>query len=177
MVYGFLSYYNGELRIPNRELMEKYEMVLNRESMGEVKQIVDQSKEMLEATLSDDEKRVAQMLEEVHNREIPFLQYNVENSLSCVITLCYLAARDEYLMEREAKSGKGYCDYLFLPKRPGRPAIILELKVDRSCKETIDQIKDKRYIEKVPAGHEIFLVGINYSKKTKEHTCKIEVRK
>lgn len=177
VVYGFLSYYDGELRIPNRELMEKYEIVLSRESMGEVKQIVDRSKEMLKATLSGDEKRVAQMLAEVNDREIPFLQYNDENSLSCVITLCYLAARDEYLVEREAKSGKGFCDYLFLPKRSGRPAMILELKVDRSCEEAIDQIKEKGYMEKVPAGHEVLLVGINYSKKTKEHTCKIEACK
>jgi hypothetical protein len=84
--------------------------------MGEVKAVVDASKETLEATLAGDDERVAAILEETHDREIPFLDYNDENSLSCVITLCYLAARDRYIVEREAKSGKGYCDYLFLPK-------------------------------------------------------------
>ena len=59
VVYGFLSYYDGELRIPNFELMEKYEAVLSRKSMGEVKQIVDQSKEMLKATLEQDAEKVA----------------------------------------------------------------------------------------------------------------------
>lgn len=106
VVYGFLSYYDGCLRIPNHELMEKYEMVLSRNSMGEIKHIVDCSREMLEATLACDEAKVAEILENVHDRGIPFLQYNNENALSCVITLCYLAARDEYQIEREAKSGK-----------------------------------------------------------------------
>ncbi|KLU72788.1 MAG: hypothetical protein RHS_1485 [Robinsoniella sp. RHS] len=52
VVYGFLSYHDGYLCIPNYELMEKYQDVLTRKSMGEVKKIVDRSKEMLEATLA-----------------------------------------------------------------------------------------------------------------------------
>ncbi len=46
VVYGFLLYHDGFLSIPNHELMEKYQGVLARESMGAVKQIVDSSKEM-----------------------------------------------------------------------------------------------------------------------------------
>ena len=69
--------------------------------MMEVKEIVDQSKAMLEATLAGDAEKVAQILEAVHDREIPFLQYNDENALSCVITLCYLYARKDYWIERE----------------------------------------------------------------------------
>ena len=33
-VYGFLSYYKGYLNIPNQELMEKFQRVLERDSMG-----------------------------------------------------------------------------------------------------------------------------------------------
>lgn len=117
VVFGFLTYYDGYLRIPNHELMEKYQRVLARDSMGAVKEIVDSSRQMLEATLATDADRVAMMLEQVHDREIPFLQYSDENALSCVITLCYLYARKDFNVEREAKSGKGYCDYLFLPKK------------------------------------------------------------
>ena len=57
MVSGFLDYYDGYLRIPNWELMEKYQKVLSRDSMGEVKEIVDQSKAMLEATLAQIRKK------------------------------------------------------------------------------------------------------------------------
>ncbi len=173
VVYGFLAYYDGMLSIPNSELMEKYQKVLARDSMKEVKEIVDQSKEMLAATLKGDEPKVAEILEKVHDREIPFLQYNDENALSCVITLCYLYARKDYWVEREQKSGKGYCDYLFFPKKSGKPAIILELKVGKSCEEAIAQIKEKNYMQRVDNCREILLVGINYDKE-KHHSCKIE---
>lgn len=174
VVYGFLSYHDGELQIPNHELMEKYESVLSRESMGEVKAIVDRSQEMLKATLEGDEERVAAILEEAHNRELPFLQYNNENALSCVITLCYLSARDTYYVEREAKSGKGYCDYVFTPRKAGKPAIILELKAGGSAEEAIRQIQERNYMEKVKECQEILLVGINYDRNSKQHTCRIE---
>lgn len=81
--------------------------------------------------------------EEVHDREIPFLKYSDENSLSCVITLCYLYARKDYIIERELKCGKGYCDYIFFPKKKGKPAIILELKVGSSSEQAIAQMKEK----------------------------------
>lgn len=175
VVYGFLSYYDGTIRIPNRELMEKFEQVLANDSMGEVKVIVEQSKEMLSATLDGNEAKVAAILESVHDREIPFLSYGDENSLSCVITLCYLAARDYYNVEREAKSGKGYCDYLFLPKKKGIPAIVLELKTGSSCDEAISQIKERDYLRKVKEQgiRDVLLVGINYDKK-KHHQCRVE---
>lgn len=175
VVYGFLSYHDQILRIPNHELMQKFQTVLNRKSLGAVKEIVDRSEEMLEATLRQDCEKVASILEYVHDKEIPFLQYNDENSLSCVITLCYLYARNFYRIEREEKSGKGYCDYLFYPLKNSRPAIVLELKYGKKCQEALDQIKRKNYIDKVHDCREILLVGINYSPSIdKHHECIIE---
>ena len=174
VVYGFLSYHDGMLRIPNHELMEKFQRVLSRKSMGSVREIVLRSREMLDATREENGEKVAQILEDVHDREIPFLQYNDENALSCVITLCYLAARDDYEVIREAKSGKGYCDYLFRPLRPSHPAIILELKVDGSCEQALAQIREKNYMQEVEDCKEILLVGINYDSRSKHHECQIE---
>jgi hypothetical protein len=173
VVYGFLSYHDGYLRIPNYELMEKFQDVLSRDSFGEVKQVVKQSKSIVEATISMEEDVVAKFVDEVHDREIPFLKYSDENSLSCVITLCYLYARKDYYIEREYATGKGYCDYIFIPKKKDRPAIILELKYGHSPEEAIMQIKDRNYISKVKQYKEILLVGINYDD-NKGHTCKIE---
>ena len=129
---------------------------------------------MLDATISMNERKVAGYLEQIHDREIPFLEYNDENSMSCVITLCYLYARKDYKIEREARSGKGYCDYIFIPKTRSLPAIILELKYGTSSEDAIKQIREKNYIQRVNSCNEILLVGINYDKKTKRHTCRIE---
>ena len=157
--------------------MEKFQNVLKRKSMGTVAEIVNNSKNVLDATIALDAQKVAQYIEEVDNREIPFLQYNDENSLSCVITLCYLHARNYYDITREDKSGKGYVDYLFIPKKKGYPAIVLELKFDKSAQEAINQIKKKNYVDRVKDYEEILYVGINYSTNTKDnkhHHCIIE---
>lgn len=173
VIYGFLSYHDRMLQIPNYELMEKFQSVLSRESFGSVKEIIDDSKKLLEATLSFQEQTVAEILESIHDKEIPILKYNDENSLSCVITLSYLYARNHYWIEREMHTGKGYCDFIFFPKKHGMPGIIIELKMGHSCKEAIRQIKNKNYMQKLSSCKKILLVGINYNKK-KHHECKIE---
>lgn len=174
VVYGFLSYHDGKLMIPNHELMMKFEDVLEKENMGEVAVIVKNSENMLKATIRKDAKTVAQYLREIHAREVPLLKYNDENSLSCVITLCYLKARDYYHIVREERSGEGYVDFIFHPVVDGYPAIILELKFGYSAKEAIYQIKMKNHIDNVRKENEILLAGINYEKDTKKHTCIIE---
>ncbi len=55
------------------------------------------------------------------------------------------------------------------------PALIVELKWDKSSQGAIGQIRDRNY----PAvlqdyGGEIVMAGINYNPKTKAHSCEIE---
>ena len=112
----------------------------------------------------------------IHNSELPILKYNDENSLSCVVTLAYLAARNKYRVEREEKSGKGYVDFIFYPKRKTHPGIIIELKADATPETAIAQIKEKEYSEKLRKVNvkKILAVGINYDTREKEHQCIIE---
>ena len=67
---------------------------------------------------------------------------------------------------------------MYIPKpiyREDYPALVVELKWNKSAATALQQIKEKRYTESLRdyAG-DILLVGINYDKKTKEHTCSIE---
>ncbi|QSI24284.1 hypothetical protein GKZ87_01575 [Erysipelotrichaceae bacterium 66202529] len=100
---------------------------------------------------------------------MPLLQYNNEDSLSCVVTLVYLNARDTYRIEREEKTGKGYADFIFHPQREGDPAIILELKKDSSPQAALKQIHEKNYLQKVKDCEQILLAGITYDSRTKKH--------
>lgn len=94
-----------------------------------------------------------------------------------------MAARDKYRVEREDKSGRGFVDFIFYPIKSGDDCIILELKVDHSPAEAIDQIKEKGYMmrfqgrlaEKTIYTGRLLLVGIGYDKKTKQHACQVEV--
>ena len=53
--------------------------------------------------------------------------------------------------------------------------MIIELKWDKSAKGAISQIKEKRYVEALKDYQgKLLLVGINYDKATKKHTCMIE---
>ena len=148
IVYGFLSYYDGTIRIPNKELMKEFEKALKDKSFGEVMTMVKNSEKMLKATLNKDTKTMEKIINDIHNSEIPILQYNDENSLSCVITLAYLYARNKYRIEREEKTGKGYADFMFHPRRKNDTAFILELKKDSSPEVAMKQIIEKEYSQK-----------------------------
>lgn len=56
-----------------------------------------------------------------------------------------------------------------------KPAVIMELKWDKSAKGAISQIKEKQYVDALKEYQgNLLLVGINYEKDTKTHTCVIE---
>lgn len=177
IVLGFLSYYDGYIKIPNKELMKEFEKALKDESFGYVSEIIESSKRMLKATVNGDTKVVEDILHDIHNSEIPVLQYNDENSLSCVLTLAYLSARDRYRVEREEKTGKGYADFTFHPRRKTDLPFIVELKKDEKPDVAINQILEKEYVEKFRREYKdkkVLAVAICYDSKKKEHTCKIQ---
>ncbi len=175
IILGFLSYHDGYLKIPNKELMKEFEKALKDESFGYVSEIIDNSKKMLKATILGDTETIIKILHDIHNSEIPILQYNDENSLSCVITLAYLSARDTYRIEREEKSGKGYADFTFHPRRKADEAFIVELKKDESVDVALEQIKNKEYAVKFKKEYnKVLAVAISYDSKNKSHSCKIE---
>ena len=127
---------------------------------------------------------MAEILEFAHDTEVPLLNYNNETDLTAVVNLVYLAARDFYRIEREEKAGIGYVDFIFYPEKDlGLDAIILELKVNHTPEEAVQQIKDKKYALRFSPGigeerkytGRILAVGIAYDKRTKKHVCKVEV--
>ena len=184
VVYGFLTYRNGAVSIPNKELMDKFSDLVQKESsLGYVYQIAKSSERMLKATLDGDTTTIVNLLEFAHNTEVPLLSYNNETELTAIVNLVYLSARDLYRIEREDKAGIGYVDFIFYPENKAADCIILELKVDHTPEEAIQQIKDRKYALRFATGlggktrytGRILAVGIAYDKEMKKHSCKIEV--
>lgn len=174
-VYGFLSYHEGELSIPNKELRMKFEDALEDNSMNEISKLVLQSNEMLKATLKKDTETMEKLLQEAHDINIPVIKYNDENSLACVITLVYLNARTKYKIVCEMPAGIGFADFIFYPNEKSKPAFIIELKKDVSPDEALKQIREKRYALALKdyTGQKL-AVGISYDTKQKQHHVKIE---
>lgn len=187
VVYGLLTYENGQVFIPNKELMDKFnELLLTKASLGYVHQLALKSEQMLQATLHGDTETMSSILAFAHHTETPLLVYNNETELSAIVNLVYLAARDRYYVQREDKAGLGYVDFIFYPYNQHDDCLILELKVDHTPEEAIAQIKEKQYALKFAGtlgdAHKrydgrILAVGIGYNKKDKQHRCKVEVLK
>ena len=79
--------------------------------------------------------------------------------------------------EYPVREGKGFADVCFIPREIhlDKPAVLIELKWDKSAAGAISQIKGKEYCESLEEYQgNLLLVGINYNKKTKEHVCRIE---
>jgi hypothetical protein len=185
IVYGFLSYDHGYVSIPNKELMDKFrDMLMKENTLGYIHQLAKVSQKMLYATLHGDTETMVQILEYAHNTESPLLSYNNESDLTTLVNLVYLQARDTYRMEREDKAGTGYVDFIFYPEVDQHAdGIILELKVNHTAEEALEQIKKRKYALKFEGRlgetskytGRILGVGIAYHKDTKVHECKVEV--
>ncbi len=184
VVYGLLTYESGLVSIPNKELMDSFAFMMKKEkSLGYLYHLANISKKMLSATLTGKTKEMSEILKFAHDTESPIFSYNSEIELSAVVNLVYLSARDCYRVEREDKAGEGYVDFIFYPERKNADAIILELKIDSTPDDAIQQIKEKNYAlrfkgklgEPPKYTGRILAVGISYYRKTKEHFCKIEV--
>lgn len=175
---GYLAFdaSENEVFIPNQEVADEFKNAVEDGGWEEIAAAIEESERLLDVTISGDCKAVAELIDEAHMASTSVLAYNDENALSCVITIAYYSARKDYVLTREMPAGKGFADMVFLPrKHTNKPALIVELKWDQSAAGAIQQIKERRY-DGVLDQYEgkLLLVGINYDKKTKKHTCNIE---
>ena len=177
---GYLAY-DGETHlafIPNDELQQEFRnAVIKQSKWEEFARFYSRSEKLLEATLAGEEDTVAKYIEEIHEKHTSILQYNDENSLSCVIAIAFLSSMNYYFTpRREIPAGKGYADLIYVPRYQGSyPALIVELKWNQSVETAIDQIKRKNYVQALDGWEgSILLVGVNYDPRSKKHACKIE---
>ena len=177
---GYLGY-DAETEkafIPNREILREFENAMSVSGWPEVMRVLKASEELLADTIAGREERVAEGLDRAHTEVASILTYNDENSLGCAIGLAYYSARKDYRIIREFPAGKGFADMVFLPlPHTDKPALVVELKYDKTAETAIQQIKDRHYTQALD-GYigEIVLVGINYDKgnRDKPHSCIIE---
>ena len=111
-----------------------------------------------------------------------------------MLSIAYYYAANDYIIHRELATGKGFADLVLIPrKNVNSPAIIIELKYDKTVDTAIDQIKRKQYPAKVAQymnisttgdaatnsqfstpNSQLLLVGITYDRVNKQHACRVE---
>ena len=175
---GYLAY-DGDKRqcfIPNKEVSDEFLNAVEDTSWTQIAEVLTASENLLAATILGNERAVERAINLAHDEHTSILAYNDENSLACVLSIAYIWAKNEYIIHREYATGKGYADLVMIPRRNvSKPALVIELKFNHSADTAIDQIKQKNYPSKIADyTGDILLVGINYDKETKQHSCKIE---
>ena len=175
---GYLAYDGdtNECYIPNKEVADEFLNAVEDTSWTRLVDAITASQNLLNATIAGNETAVAQAIDLAHDENTSILSYNDENSLACVLTVAYIWARNEYVIHREYATGKGFADLVMIPRRSvNKPALVIELKFNHAAETAIDQIKCKEYPAKIAEySGDILLVGINYDREQKRHTCKIE---
>ena len=166
------------VHIPNEEIKLEFKTcVKNNNRYAGVYDLIKNTDVLLNEIWSLNSEAVAKIFDEAHQDHTSILTYNNENSLANVIAISlFLSTTNTYNVVRKLPTGKVYADLVYLPK-PGvnKPALLIELKFDKSALTAVTQIKEKNYLQffKDYKG-EVLLVGINYSKDTKTHQCIIE---
>ena len=125
-------------------------------------------------------EEVAAGIEKIHDEYASAIQYNNENALSSVLSIAFLSSMQYYFKPiRELPTGRGFADFVYIPKPEyvmDYPALVVELKWNKTVDTALKQIKEKKYPESLMQySGNILLVGINYDKKTKVHQCAIEM--
>lgn len=175
---GYLSYdrRTQECYIPNYEVVGEMKNAVEDTGWTNVIRALKQSEAMLRATLEGDEEAVAKGIDAAHDENTSILSYNNENSLACVLSIAYYYAKNDYIVHRELASGKGFADLVMIPrKNVASPALVVELKFNQNADAAIEQIKRKQYPTKLEQYEgNLLLVGVNYDRNTKTHSCRIE---
>ncbi len=175
---GYLAYDDNteKATIPNLEVAGAFGDAVGGTDWAYVAEAIKDSDNLLDATIQGKAEKVADALEKAHEGACSVLEYNNEASLSAAIVLAYYTARRQYEIVHELPTGKGFADLAFLPrKNSDYPAMVVELKYNQDADTAIRQIKEKRYDGKLKDYFgNLLMVGINYDKETKKHTCVIE---
>ena len=175
---GYLAYDDNteKATIPNLEVAGAFGDAVGETDWSYVATAIKDSNDLLDATIAGKADKVADALEKAHEGVCSALEYNNEASLSAAIVLAYYTARRHYEIVHELPTGKGFADLAFLPRKySDYPAMVVELKYNQDADTAIRQIKEKRYDGRLKEYFgNLIMVGINYDKETKKHTCVIE---
>ncbi|OUM58849.1 hypothetical protein PIROE2DRAFT_64142 [Piromyces sp. E2] len=114
VTFGFLTYYDGKISIPNKELKEKFIKALSKNSeMKYYYDLIKISDDMLKETFNKNAKAMCKILEEAHLKKIKSGDKMDHGNLKRVIDFAYFKARMAYHVDEEVGKGEGDIDFIF----------------------------------------------------------------
>ena len=102
---------------------------------------IDESRNFIDYLVHGNASGVAQILDKIHCELASIFTFNNENTLACVVLYACYTARQDFFVFRELPSGVGFVDIALLPLLDrGLPAVLVELKWNKSTDSAIEQI-------------------------------------
>ncbi|MGN1356654.1 MAG: AAA family ATPase [Succinivibrionaceae bacterium] len=166
--------------VPNKEIKTALSSLVKAQPWFNSMPVIERSEALFNAITALDGKKTAEIITEIHNSpNVSLLTYNREESMVfCLISGLMWCTEMEYECFRELQSGKGSADLIYVPKRNiNLPILLIEFKYGLSAEEALKQIKEKEYFSRYRNGdypNDVLLIGINYSRKTRDHQCLIK---
>lgn len=121
---GYLGYNEDSESafVPNEKIRQELITAIRSSNWNELIAFQQESRKLLTATLSMDEKQVAAEIDKIHSEYTSTIQYNDENSLCSTITIAYLGAMQYYFKPvRELPTGLGFAELLTSKRLQWKP--------------------------------------------------------
>ena len=178
MHVGYLAYNKEDstCRIPNMEVRKDWHRAVSiLPDYSATDQIIKASREAWNALLQKDQDAVAKALDESHIHVTSHRNFENEAALASAVYIAFVYALNSYTAIKEVSAGKGIADVIYIPVYADdeHPAVIIELKHEKSTSKALAQIKNKEYFRPFDDYKgKILLVAINYND-DKTHSCEI----
>ncbi len=174
---GYLAYDNNEKKcyIPNYEIRLEFLNALQELNWSDLYNPISNSKKLYEETLKGNIDFINQTFDQNHKELAGPFNKNKEDILGVITLISYYSTKQFYDIHKEVNTTLGRADMVFIPKDNNHIPMIIELKVDSSPDEAINQIKDKEYVNTLGTYKgDVLLLGISYDSSNLKHSSKIE---
>ena len=177
---GYLAYDSQEhtCYIPNYEIHEEWILAIDEVTdLSPFAELYSASKCLYMAIKNRNGENAARKLDFIHHKIANTNTFGNEAALHTSLETALIYTKSFYTIHNEEATGNGYADIVLIPRSQysSNPAIVIELKVDKSAAIALKQIKDRHYGSDLDLYKKnMLLVGINYNRKTSKHDCIVE---
>ncbi len=137
---------------------------------------ISNSMKLYDETLNGNTSFINEILDKNHKELAGPFNKNKEDILGVIVQISYYNVKQFYNVKKEDTSTLGRADITFIPYDNTHIPFIIELKVNSTPLDAIDQIKKKEYFNSLGDYHgKVLLLGISYNDKTLKHSSIVEI--
>ncbi len=174
---GYLAYDStcSSCFIPNYEIRQEFQNAIEELDWKEIIYPISNSMKLYDETLQGNTSFINETLDKNHKDLAGPFNKNKEDILGVIVQISYYSVKQFYNVKKEDTSTLGRADITFIPYDNNHIPFIIELKVNSTPEDAIEQIKKKEYFNSLGDYHgKVLLLGISYNSETLKHDSKIE---